>query len=808
MDSKNKSINLKLTGLLIILAIIFCIICLFSKSKFDYLMNEFMLKQVAARSSLVLQLIHENLHVKADALTGVARQIETDWDHTDEILYSMRNNDITNRYGIYSMSGEIFAQDIDSSIAPKNYHCILESFRGKPAVCSGPTNKLMMSVPVYNKQNVQYVFYKLLKQHDSNKFFDVDCKSRKCHVSLLDKSGHKIVESAKGDWGNLEPWKSLNYTAIFDTLKTLLKKTSSAVISKEIDDSIYYFYMVELKQYNFFIEGMVSRQTMSKGLDDISNWVIRTISILTLLCLLWFVAWYYITRRNKLFATKNFSDETNDLSYTHILKSIGLKIRKNAKSSETALLELSNDLMNIAKFDFEQNNLTTEKYDLFALLSNCYAIIGKNGSTFYFNLIIDPGTPTILIGDRSFIELLIKKIFICVKQYVAGISSNVRISYETIHQEKEDDNINLIITFKQSNSVDLTIETSLIKRIVQLMSGEFIKENSLDKIDFTIKIPQKIASYETMGNFKNRYDSYAKSFKNGTHYFYAPNATILTVDAMPMNLRIINNLLSGTCVKLDTANNNADAIEKMKSCNYDLVIFDSSMLYTENVDFFKMMKSNNINLDIPFVMLIDETNQTLRDNCKKYGCETFLAKPIRENELLEIVGKTLPQNLVQYYKTNNNTNNSHNGNESIEPIKLVEKLPEYLKAPNAILPTESELSENLENLLTIGNLDVYVGLSYCKNNETIYLKKIKNFVNLNIENLLTEFLSTNDFENYRIYMKYIKSESMFIGAISVAGIAKMLESACDKGDYDYVKNHNNELLHKFKNLIQSLNGIL
>ena len=65
-----------------------------------------------------------------------------------------------------------------------------------------------------------------------------------------------------------------------------------------------------------------------------------------------------------------------------------------------------------------------------------------------------------------------------------------------------------------------------------------------------------------------------------------------------------------------------------------------------------------------------------------------------------------------------------------------------------------------------------------------------------------EKVTPEDFENYRILVRSLKSKALYIGAVEISSIAKTLEYACNEGDYDFVRSRHGELMQKYRQLMQ------
>jgi CheY-like chemotaxis protein len=107
---------------------------------------------------------------------------------------------------------------------------------------------------------------------------------------------------------------------------------------------------------------------------------------------------------------------------------------------------------------------------------------------------------------------------------------------------------------------------------------------------------------------------------------------ILVVDDNPTILKLLCQSLE-KCGELSTANDGADALQKVAEIQPDLIISDYSMPRMDGLELFENLRSREDTSQIPFVFLasqkeIDERLQTVGD-----GVEDYLVKPFFVQEL-------------------------------------------------------------------------------------------------------------------------------------------------------------------------------
>lgn len=83
---------------------------------------------------------------------------------------------------------------------------------------------------------------------------------------------------------------------------------------------------------------------------------------------------------------------------------------------------------------------------------------------------------------------------------------------------------------------------------------------------------------------------------------------------------------------VDVAINGKDAISKLNS-RYDLIILDLFLPDTDGITLFKIIRSGNINQDIPIVALTGSHSKQIRNDCYIAGFNGFAKKPLDFHEL-------------------------------------------------------------------------------------------------------------------------------------------------------------------------------
>ena len=488
---------------------------------------------------------------------------------------------------------------------------------------------------------------------------------------------------------------------------------------------------------------------------------------------------------------------------------------KNIQSAGQSLLSIINDILDISKIESGKMEILTIRYQLFSVLNDCYNLtkIKLQNKPVSFIMQINEKLPSWLYGDEVRIRQIINNFLSNAVKY----TKEGNITFELDFEEKTDEQILLVITVrdtgigikeedlgklfesftrieeKRNRNIEGTgLGLNLTKNLVNLMGGEVFAESTYGKGScFTAKIPQKIADAKPMGDFGKRYQQYLSTSDDDKLSFLAPDAKILVVDDVTMNLKVVEGLLKATKIQIDTAVSGSECLECVKTTPYQMIFLDHMMPEMDGLETLEHMKNlaDNPNAQTPVIMLTANAIVGAKEEYIEAGFTDYLTKPIRETELLEMILKYLPEELV-----------CENGGQGIEKSQDAQDMEQ----PEA----GGEGAEPLQRLEQLEGLDVKTGLTYCMNEEDFYIEMLQEFLQADKASQLKHFLAEEDWDNYRTTVHALKSTSLTIGAVHLSGEAKALEMAAKEGNMDYIWSHHDGVMDEYKELTDHLKEIL
>jgi len=114
---------------------------------------------------------------------------------------------------------------------------------------------------------------------------------------------------------------------------------------------------------------------------------------------------------------------------------------------------------------------------------------------------------------------------------------------------------------------------------------------------------------------------------------------ILIVDDDPHFLRVLARILSGENFLVTSAGGACDALELLKSAQFDLIISDLRMPECDGLNFLEALRRDGNNVPVIILTAYGEVDTYLE--AMNAGATEYLNKPIQSDELLRIVRSCL-----------------------------------------------------------------------------------------------------------------------------------------------------------------------
>ena len=122
---------------------------------------------------------------------------------------------------------------------------------------------------------------------------------------------------------------------------------------------------------------------------------------------------------------------------------------------------------------------------------------------------------------------------------------------------------------------------------------------------------------------------------------FLPNSTVLIVDDNPQNVELLAAFLESLPVKLITASDGIEALQRVEEHNPDLILLDVMMPRMSGFQVCRKLKSEPQTRDIQILMVTALNELGDIEQASECGTDDFVSKPVNKFELLTRVKSLL-----------------------------------------------------------------------------------------------------------------------------------------------------------------------
>ncbi len=468
------------------------------------------------------------------------------------------------------------------------------------------------------------------------------------------------------------------------------------------------------------------------------------------------------------------------------------------------LLSLINDILDFSKIEANKMTINPVEYDLSSVINDLVNMTSDKAKAKGLTLTIDVDEtmPHILEGDEIRVKQVCLNILNNAIKYTETGSVNVSfkkaeikgqnalrfICQDTGQGIREEDIPKLTEPFarideKKNRSIEGTgLGMSITTNLLSLMGSKLELESTFGQgSTFSFTILQPALSDEEMGDFSERYKHLLENQKKYVESFHAPDARILIVDDVEMNLTVARSFLKKTQIKVDTCTSGRDALKLAKVNAYHIIFVDHMM---PDMDGFETLaairESDEIRKDTPVIVLTANAVSGAREKYLNAGFNDYLTKPIDGLKLEKTIAKYLPENLLNKVTE--------------DEMPVADEDADLLNKKSAISEIDGlDVEEGIKNS---GGLDAYISV-------------VENFGNTAMGRAtdIDEFLQNNDLKNYTIQVHALKSSARLVGHMELSELAKELEACGNSGDISTITSKTPELLDSYMALADSIKAI-
>ncbi len=116
--------------------------------------------------------------------------------------------------------------------------------------------------------------------------------------------------------------------------------------------------------------------------------------------------------------------------------------------------------------------------------------------------------------------------------------------------------------------------------------------------------------------------------------------TVLIVDDNEINIKLLEKVLENK-YNIVSVRDGKLAVEKAREIKPSLIIMDVAMPKMDGITATKLLKSDSATKSISIILITAHSLTIDKEKIEDSGCNDFITRPIKMNELIEVVEKNL-----------------------------------------------------------------------------------------------------------------------------------------------------------------------
>ena len=484
---------------------------------------------------------------------------------------------------------------------------------------------------------------------------------------------------------------------------------------------------------------------------------------------------------------------------------------ENIRTAGTTLLGLVNDILDFSKIEAGKMEIRPVDYDLSDVINSLITMIQTKAEDKGLKLILNISreVPKNLRGDVVRIKQVITNLLTNAVKYTEKGSVTFSLEYVKLSEEpdsimleaavmdtgigiRDEDMARLFSEFdrieeERNRNIEGTgLGMSITKHLLDMMGANLDVESVYGVgSKFSFRLKQSVTDWEPLGDYEAAYKASVSERSRYREKFRAPEAKLLIVDDMPMNLIVFESLLKQTCVGIDTAESGDEALKLAAVNKYDIIFLDHMMPDKDGIETLKELRArdNEPNKNTPAICITANAVSGAREEYLAAGFNDYITKPVDPDRLEDVILKFLPQEKVKRQ------------DEAAEASEADE--PEF-GDENGIMEALAKCGIDAEaGTRNSGSAQAYMSL----------LEVFNNGIDQNAGQL-DDFYRDRDFKNYTIKIHAIKSSARIIGAAELGVEAQQLEAAGKAEDIGYLNSHHEGFMVKYREFKEKLSPAL
>ena len=333
------------------------------------------------------------------------------------------------------------------------------------------------------------------------------------------------------------------------------------------------------------------------------------------------------------------------------------------RNSGEALLDIINDILDFSKIEAGKLTIETIPFDLRVLLEEVDDLLTPRvqGRPLTLRFEYPSDVPTHFLGDPGRIRQITLNLasnavkFTATGEVVIRIRCDLRLEQTAVVRISVSDTgpgiaaSKLHFLFKKFSQLDAStsrkyggtgLGLAISKQLVELMNGAIgvdSKEGDGATFWFALTLPLDPRRYPDEPG-QHSHDP-AGLWGN----FAASGARVLVAEDNVVNQKVAVRMLEKLGIRADVAGNGREAVQMFAGLAYDALLMDCQMPDMDGYQATREIRgTEEADQRVPIIAMTADAFAECRDRCKEAGMDDYLAKPVRLQQLAEVLKKWLP----------------------------------------------------------------------------------------------------------------------------------------------------------------------
>ena len=426
-------------------------------------------------------------------------------------------------------------------------------------------------------------------------------------------------------------------------------------------------------------------------------------------------------------------------------------------------------------------------YQLSSLVYDVYLLIGKRAEDkgLTFSIEVDEKLPSGLCGDDIRLKQILINLLTNAVKYTKKGSVTLQITGEVkndicnLHFQvkdtgigiRDEDKEKLFTEFarleeKRNRSIEGTgLGINITQQLLVLMNSTLCVESIYGQGSvFSFTLEQKIHNWQEVGDLGKRLHA---DIGNEIHEagFRAPDVKVLVTDDIELNRKVFRCLLKQTGIQVAEAGSGAECLAKAGKEQYDLIFMDNMMPDMDGIETLHKLKADpdGKNRITPVIMLTANAIAGAKEEYERAGFDGYLSKPIDPKKMETIIRRFIDK----------------------ERILSIEKADPEKAGPESAVPESTVELPDLSSFMW-DYARLYIP------DEQVLVNLLNGFLQTLSDrrrewSAFCEDAAAFDIEKFRIQVHSLKGLSATVGAVSISGLSRILETAARNRNVDKMK---------------------